>query len=70
VQSVVWSLTTEFTPPDQETSERRPYDPQGVTGGNKIIINNSPHSFTLPTLPSPNFLHGQPTRSHNVDDIA
>jgi hypothetical protein len=30
---VDWSLTTECTPPDQETSERRPYAPQGATGG-------------------------------------
>jgi hypothetical protein len=33
VQTVGWSLTTECTPPDQETSERRPYAPQGATGG-------------------------------------
>jgi hypothetical protein len=33
VQSVDWSLTTECTPPDQETSERRPYASQGATGG-------------------------------------
>jgi hypothetical protein len=31
VQSVDWSPTTECTLPDQETSERRPYAPQGVT---------------------------------------
>jgi hypothetical protein len=34
VQSVDWSLTTECTLPDQETSERRPYAPQGATGSN------------------------------------
>jgi hypothetical protein len=33
LQSVDWSLTTECPPPDQETSERRPYAPQGATGG-------------------------------------
>jgi hypothetical protein len=32
VQSVDWSLTTECTLPDQETSERRPYATQGATG--------------------------------------
>jgi hypothetical protein len=40
VQSVDWSLTTECTPPDQETSERRPYAPQGVTGG-KLKLRSS-----------------------------
>jgi hypothetical protein len=29
---VDWSLTTECTTPDQETSEKRPYAPQGATG--------------------------------------
>jgi hypothetical protein len=39
VQSVDWSPTTECTLPDQETSERRPYAPQGATGS--IDIKNS-----------------------------
>jgi hypothetical protein len=41
VQATDWLLTTECTPPDQETSERRPYAPQGATGGKqkkKILI--------------------------------
>jgi hypothetical protein len=36
---VDWSLTTECTPPDQETSERRPYAPQGATGVNYTVTN-------------------------------
>jgi hypothetical protein len=32
VQSVDWLPTRECTLPDQETSERRPYAPQGATG--------------------------------------
>jgi hypothetical protein len=43
VQSVDLSRTTERTPPDQETSERRPYASQGATGGNKKIMLWSTH---------------------------
>jgi hypothetical protein len=32
VQSVDWSPTTKCALPDQETSEKRPYAPQGATG--------------------------------------
>jgi hypothetical protein len=42
VQSVDWSLTKECTLPDQETSERRPYAPQGATGSKLTKLSARP----------------------------